>query len=160
LLWKGKLNRKHSNHLIHFGIPLFSLLLCGCTPASLMPGLLSLVAPVALALLAIPVVIALSKSGKIKLNIWTPFRFYIGRIHPTTHVAQHPFHEHLGKTANARLSCRHAWDIKSIGLVARLRCIRSRAVVGAQPVQRGGPAPAPPPQKLWEHGFEAQRADD
>jgi hypothetical protein len=95
-----------------------------------------------------------------KLNIWTPFRFYIGRIHPTTHVAQHPFHEHLGKTANARLSCRHAWDIKSIGLVARLRCIRSRAVVGAQPVQRGGPAPAPPPQKLWEHGFEAQRADD
>jgi hypothetical protein len=65
LLWKGKLNRKHSNHLIHFGIPLFSLLLCGCTPASLMPGLLSLVAPVALALLAIPVVIALSKSGKI-----------------------------------------------------------------------------------------------
>ena len=62
LLWKGNLNRKY---LIHFGIPLFSLFLCGCTPASLMPGALSLVAPVALALLAIPVVIALTKSGKI-----------------------------------------------------------------------------------------------
>src|ERR1022692_5213215 len=62
LLWKGNLNRKYLNH---FGIPLFSLSLCGCTPASLVPSSLSLVAPVILALLAIPVIIALSKMGKI-----------------------------------------------------------------------------------------------
>jgi len=62
---KGNLNRKY---LIHFGIPLFSLLLCGCTPASLLPNPLTLAAPAILALLAllaIPVIIALCKSGKI-----------------------------------------------------------------------------------------------
>lgn len=62
LLSKGNLNRRY---LIHFGIPLFSLFLSGCTPASLLPNPLILAAPVVLALLAIPVIIALSKSGKI-----------------------------------------------------------------------------------------------
>jgi hypothetical protein len=56
------MNRKYLNH---FGIPLFSLSLCGCTPASLVPNSLSLVAPVVLALLAVPVIIALSKMGRI-----------------------------------------------------------------------------------------------
>jgi hypothetical protein len=61
LLWKGKLHRKYLNH---FGIPLYSLLLCGCTPLSVMPVPLSLMVPVALALLTIPAIMALSKSGK------------------------------------------------------------------------------------------------
>jgi hypothetical protein len=52
------------NYLNHYGIPLFSLFLCGCTPASLVPGSLSFVAPAVLALLAILVIMALSKSGK------------------------------------------------------------------------------------------------
>jgi hypothetical protein len=54
--------RKYS---IHFVIPLSSLFLSGCTPAFLIPGSVSLAAPVVLALLAIPVIIALRKSGKI-----------------------------------------------------------------------------------------------
>jgi len=62
LLWKGNLNRKK---LIHFGVPLFSLFLSGCTSAPPAPGSWSRAAPVALALLAVPVVIALRKSGKI-----------------------------------------------------------------------------------------------
>jgi hypothetical protein len=44
---------------------LFSLFLSGCTPAFLIPGSLSLAAPVVLALLTILVIIALSKTGKI-----------------------------------------------------------------------------------------------
>jgi hypothetical protein len=52
-------------YLIHFGVPFFSLFLSGCTSASLLPGSLSLAAPVLLALLAVPAIIALSKSGKI-----------------------------------------------------------------------------------------------
>ena len=62
LLWKGNLIRKY---LIHFVIPLSSLFLSGCTPASLMPSSLQLATPAILALLAIPVVIALRRSGKI-----------------------------------------------------------------------------------------------
>jgi hypothetical protein len=56
------LNRKH---LIHFGIPLFSLFLSGCTPASVPPIPLTLAALAVLALLSILLIIALRKSGKI-----------------------------------------------------------------------------------------------
>ena len=62
MLWKGKLNRKY---LIHFGIPLFSLFLSGCTPAFLLPSPWTLTAPVILALLTAAGIIALKKSGKI-----------------------------------------------------------------------------------------------
>jgi hypothetical protein len=62
LLWKGNLSRKY---LIHFVIPLSLLFLDGCTPAFLIPGSLPLVAPVVLALLAIPVILTLRKSGGI-----------------------------------------------------------------------------------------------
>jgi len=44
---------------------LSSLLLSGCTPASFLPTPLTLAAPVLLALLAVPVINALCKSGKI-----------------------------------------------------------------------------------------------
>jgi hypothetical protein len=62
LLWKGNLSRKY---LIHFVIPLSPLFVSGCTPAFLIPGSLPLVAPVVLALLAIPVIVTLRKPGKI-----------------------------------------------------------------------------------------------
>jgi hypothetical protein len=56
------LNRKYFNHLC---IPLFSLFLPGCTPASLLPNPWTLASPFVLALLAILGMIALKKSGKI-----------------------------------------------------------------------------------------------
>jgi hypothetical protein len=59
---KGNLNRKYLNH---FGTPLFSLFLPGCTPASLLPNPWTLASPFVLALLAILGMIALKKSGKI-----------------------------------------------------------------------------------------------
>jgi len=62
LLWKGNLHHKYLNH---FGLLFFPLFLGGCTPASLMPVSLSLAAPVLLALLAIAVIMALRKSGRI-----------------------------------------------------------------------------------------------
>jgi hypothetical protein len=60
LLGKGKL--KYSNHLI---LASSSLLFCGCGPPSLLPGSFSFVAPAILALLAIPVIVALMKGGNI-----------------------------------------------------------------------------------------------